>query len=64
MANCCCNPSQFANCGSVFGCANAWRPVYGPTGPTGPAAPEIERAYAQMAQAQAVANGDLLTKIP
>lgn len=39
MANCCCNNSQFASCGSVFGCSGAWRPVYGPTGPTGPMGP-------------------------
>ncbi len=39
MANCCCNNSQFAGCGSIFGCNGGWRPVYGPTGPTGPMGP-------------------------
>ena len=39
MANCCCNNSQFAGCGSIFGCNGGWRPVYGPTGPTGPQGP-------------------------
>ena len=39
MANCCCNHSQFAGCGSIFGCNGGWRPVYGPTGPTGPMGP-------------------------
>ena len=31
----------------------------GPTGPTGPAAPVVEQAFAQLAQSQAVSNGDL-----
>ena len=54
MANCCCNNSQFGTC---FGCiSGGWRPVHGPTGP---AAPLVEQVYAQLAQAQAVADGDL-----
>ena len=60
MADCCCNNSQF---GTGFGCiSGGWQPVYGPTGPTGPtgpAAPLVEQVYAQLAQAQAVADGDL-----
>ena len=42
MASCCCNNNAFSGCGSIFGCANAWKPVYGPTGPTGPTGPAGE----------------------